>query len=101
MAKRVVERRRSKVVGRSTFDVRRSTFDHAPSSAPIGVFDSGMGGFSVARPLLSRLPNEAMLYVGDTARLPYGPRPVEEVRRFSLAICDFLIGQRAKLIIIA
>ena len=70
-------------------------------SAPIGVFDSGMGGFSVARPLLRRLPNEAMLYFGDTAHLPYGPRPADEVRELSLAICDFLIGQGAKLVIIA
>ena len=71
------------------------------SSAPIGVFDSGMGGFAVARPLLHLLPNEAMLYFGDTAHLPYGPRPVEEVRAFSLAICEFLIREGAKLVIIA
>jgi glutamate racemase len=60
-----------------------------------------MGGFSVALPLLQKLPNEAMLYFGDTVHLPFGPRPADEVREFSLAITSFLIGQGAKLVIIA
>ena len=71
------------------------------ADAPIGVFDSGMGGLSVAKPLLEQLPHEALLYLGDTANLPFGPKPVEVVRQISLEICDFLIREGAKLVIIA
>ena len=51
---------------------------------PIGIFDSGFGGLTVARAVLDQLPDEAVLYVGDTARQPYGPRPIAEVRRYAL-----------------
>jgi glutamate racemase len=50
------------------------------SSAPIGIFDSGVGGLTVARAILDQLPNESTIYIGDTARGPYGPRPLAEVR---------------------
>ena len=49
---------------------------------PIGVFDSGVGGLTVARAIRDLLPQESITYVGDTANTPYGPRPIEEVRRF-------------------
>ncbi len=49
---------------------------------PIGVIDSGLGGLTVAREISRQLPKERMVYIGDTARCPYGPRPVEEVRAF-------------------
>lgn len=47
------------------------------SNAPIGIFDSGVGGLTVARAILDQLPNESVLYIGDTARGPYGPRPLD------------------------
>jgi len=71
------------------------------SSAPIGIFDSGVGGLTVARAILDQLPNESTLYIGDTARGPYGPRPLAEVRDFSLETLDFLVGQGVKALVIA
>ena len=53
---------------------------------PIGVFDSGVGGLTVARAIWELLPNEAVVYLGDGARFPYGPRPVEEIRRFAMEV---------------
>lgn len=70
-------------------------------SAPIGVFDSGVGGLTVARAILDQLPNEPILYIGDTARGPYGPRPLAEVRSFALEIMDNLVAQGVKAIVIA
>jgi glutamate racemase len=71
------------------------------SNAPIGIFDSGVGGLTVARAILDQLPNESILYIGDTARGPYGPRPLAEVRDFSLETLDFLVGQGVKALVIA
>ena len=71
------------------------------SSAPIGIFDSGVGGLTVARAILDQLPNESTLYIGDTARGPYGPRPLAEVRDFSLETLDFLVEQGVKALVIA
>jgi glutamate racemase len=71
------------------------------SSAPIGIFDSGVGGLTVARAILDQLPNESVLYIGDTARGPYGPRPLAEVRDFSLETLDFLVEQGVKALVIA
>ena len=71
------------------------------SNAPIGIFDSGVGGLTVARAILDQLPNESTLYIGDTARGPYGPRPLAEVREFSLELMDFLVAQGVKAIVIA
>lgn len=68
---------------------------------PIGVFDSGVGGLTVARAIRDQLPNESMVYVGDTARTPYGPRPIAEVRRFALEILDDLVEQGVKALVIA
>ncbi len=71
------------------------------SNAPIGIFDSGVGGLTVARSILDQLPNESTLYIGDTARGPYGPRPLAQVREFALESLDFLIEQGVKAIVIA
>ena len=71
------------------------------SHAAIGIFDSGVGGLTVARAILDQLPNESTLYIGDTARGPYGPRPLSEVREFALETMDFLVDQGVKAIVIA
>lgn len=71
------------------------------SDAPIGILDSGVGGLTVARAILDQLPNEPIRYVGDTARGPYGPRPLAQVREFALEIMDRLVAEGAKLIVIA
>ena len=54
------------------------------ADAPIGIFDSGFGGLTVARAVLDQLPHEPVLYLGDTARQPYGPKPIAEVREYAL-----------------
>jgi len=71
------------------------------SDAPIGIFDSGVGGLTVARAILDQLPNESTLYIGDTARGPYGPRSLAEVRTFSLETLDYLVDQGVKALVIA
>ena len=71
------------------------------SNAPIGIFDSGVGGLTVARSILDQLPNESILYIGDTARGPYGPRPLAEVREFALETLDYLVDQGVKALVIA
>jgi len=77
------------------------TLSAGEPSAPLGVFDSGVGGLTVARAILDQLPNEPILYIGDTARGPYGPRPLAEVRSFALEIMDNLVAQGVKAIVIA
>ncbi len=69
--------------------------------APIGVFDSGLGGLTVVRALRTLLPDESLIYVGDTARVPYGPKSPETVRRFARQIADWLVAQQVKAIVIA
>ena len=71
------------------------------SDAPVGVFDSGVGGLTVARALLDQLPNEPIVYVGDTAHGPYGPLPIADVRRYALEAMDQLVAQGIKLLVIA
>jgi len=68
---------------------------------PIGVFDSGLGGLTVAREIARALPEESLVYLGDTARCPYGPRDLSEVRRFVLEIGTWLERHPVKLIVIA
>jgi len=68
---------------------------------PIGVFDSGIGGLTVVRALMDRLPFENITYFGDTARVPYGVKSVETITRYALEITDFLLARRVKLLIIA
>ena len=71
------------------------------TDAPIGIFDSGVGGLTVARAVRDQLPGESILYVGDTAHSPYGPKPIADVRRYSLEVLDFLVDQGVKLLVIA
>src|SRR5215208_1956244 len=68
---------------------------------PIGVFDSGVGGLTVLHECLVTLPHEDFVYLGDHARLPYGPRPLEEVRRFAHEIGAYLEGLGVKLVVVA
>ena len=70
-------------------------------NAPIGIFDSGFGGLTVARAIAELMPNERLVYVGDSARCPYGPRDQEEVRGFVEEIGSYLVGEGVKLIVIA
>jgi glutamate racemase len=69
--------------------------------APIGVFDSGVGGLSVLRAVREWMPDEHLLYFGDQHHVPYGPRPVQEVRAFSAGITRFLLARRAKIVVVA
>ena len=71
------------------------------NNAPIGVFDSGVGGLTVARAIIDQLPNEQIIYVADTARGPYGPRPIAEVRAIALDVMDDLVARGVKMVVIA
>jgi glutamate racemase len=71
------------------------------ADAPIGIFDSGFGGLTVARAVLDQLPHEPIVYLGDTARQPYGPKPIGEVREFALECLDHLVLQGVKALVIA
>lgn len=71
------------------------------NNAPIGIFDSGVGGLTVARAIMDQLPNEQLLYVADTERGPYGPRPLAEVRAIALEIMDWLVENNVKMVVIA
>lgn len=70
-------------------------------AAPIGIFDSGFGGLTVMRALTDQLPNEDFIYLGDTARTPYGPRPIADVRHYALQGLDHLAEQGVKALVIA
>ena len=71
------------------------------ADAPIGIFDSGFGGLTVARAVIDQLPHESVLYLGDTARQPYGPKPIGEVREYALECLDHLVDQGVKALVIA
>lgn len=71
------------------------------NSQAIGVFDSGIGGLTVVRALMERLPYENLIYFGDTARVPYGVKSVETIARFTTQIAEFLLARKVKLLIIA
>ena len=73
----------------------------AVPDAPIGIFDSGVGGLTVARAVLDLLPHEPVAYVGDTAHGPYGPLPLEQVRRHALDVMDHLVDHGVKLLVVA
>lgn len=71
------------------------------AGAPIGVFDSGVGGLTVVRALMHQLPHESVVYVGDTARVPYGPKSPQTVRRYSSEIAAYLMEQGVKAVVVA
>jgi glutamate racemase len=71
------------------------------TDAPIGIFDSGVGGLTVARAILDQLPHEQVLYTGDTAHLPYGNKPIADVRKYALDCLDQLVDEGVKILVIA
>lgn len=71
------------------------------SRRPIGIFDSGVGGLSVLRAIRRQMPGEAVVYFGDQGHIPYGPRPMEQIRAFSEAITRFLLEHDAGIIVVA
>ena len=68
---------------------------------PIGIFDSGVGGISVLRAMREQMPNESVVYFGDQGHVPYGPRSMEQIQKFSEGITRFLLEQNSKLIVVA
>lgn len=72
-----------------------------PEEKPIGIFDSGVGGLTVVRAIEELVPQEHFIYFGDTARSPYGPRPVDEIRRFTFEIIDRLLDFDVKMLVVA
>jgi len=70
-------------------------------SSPIGIFDSGVGGLSVLRAIRAQMAEESVIYFGDQGHIPYGPRPMEQIRDFSEAITNFLLQHHAKIIVVA
>ena len=68
---------------------------------PIGFIDSGDGGLTVLKEALKQLPNESMIFLGDSARCPYGTRPVEEIRQYTLEMVQFLLEKNIKMLVIA
>jgi glutamate racemase len=71
------------------------------AQAPVGIFDSGFGGLTVARAVMDQLPNEDVIYLGDTARSPYGEQPIADVREFTLECLDHLVELGVKALVIA
>ena len=71
------------------------------NKAPIGIFDSGVGGLTVAREVMRQIPNERIVYFGDTARVPYGSKSKETITRYSRQITRFLQQQEVKAIVVA
>ena len=71
------------------------------SQNPIGIFDSGVGGLSVLRAIRQQMPEESVIYFGDQGHIPYGPRPLQQVRDFSEGITRFLLSKGAKIIVVA
>ncbi|WP_152229820.1 glutamate racemase [Georgenia ruanii] len=69
--------------------------------SPIGIFDSGVGGLTVARAVIDQLPGESILYIGDTANTPYGPKPIAQVRALALEVMDRLVLSGVKMLVIA
>lgn len=89
-------------------DMHEPDYTHGPdnaheqhNNAPIGIFDSGVGGLTVARTIVDLLPNEPVIYVGDTANTPYGDKQIAQVREYARAVADDLVDRGAKMIVIA
>src|SRR2546429_8188988 len=84
-----------------TVAATRSAYNRPVDSRPVGVFDSGVGGLTVLHECLVTMPHEDFVYLGDHARLPYGPRPLGEIRRFAREIATYLAAQDVKLVLVA
>jgi glutamate racemase len=89
------------VYSSSIFEGNLNFSDKEPQRAPIGVFDSGVGGLTVLRQLYKQLPNESIIYFGDTAHLPYGIRSQAEILQYVRGILDWMQQQRVKMVIMA
>src|SRR6202012_1056083 len=87
--------------GPGTSPCRGAVSDVSDALAPIGVFDSGVGGLTVARAIIHQLPDEDVIYVGDTGNGPYGPLTIPEIRGHALAIGDDLVDRGVKALGIA
>jgi glutamate racemase len=85
----------------STSEIRNSKFEIRNSDSPIGVFDSGVGGLTVFRAIEQRLPTESLIYLGDTARIPYGIRSASTIERYALECAAFVQSKGVKAIVIA
>src|SRR3982750_1626010 len=85
----------------NTYEVRNPNSATRNKEAPIGIFDSGVGGLTVFRAIERRLPNESLIYLGDTARIPYGIRSHETVERYALEDAAFIESKNVKAVIIA
>ena len=72
-----------------------------PDGRPIGIFDSGVGGLTVVRSVMDLVPHESLIYVGDTANFPYGPRGQDEIRGFAVAIAEYLVAREVKMVVTA
>jgi glutamate racemase len=83
-----------------TKPIEETLMDKVPD-APIGIFDSGVGGISVLRAVREQMPEESIIYFGDQGHIPYGSRPMEQIRKFSEAITKFLLEKNAKIIVVA
>lgn len=89
-------------IKRSGTSAHRRPYDAPVATRPIGMFDSGFGGLTVARAVIDLLPGEDLVYLGDTGRYPYGSKSLEEVRRYSLEIAEHLVGEYdVKLLVVA
>jgi glutamate racemase len=94
--------RRRRIMGAPACCMEMMTIGSARDRrAPVGIYDSGVGGLTVWRSLRARLPHERVLYFGDTARVPYGSRPAAEILRFSQEIIGFMVAKGVKLVIAA
>src|SRR5205809_6007612 len=82
-------------------DKTDSSFILPPSSLPVGIFDSGVGGLTVYRALHEHLPNERFVYLGDTARVPYGTKSLQTVERYAVENAQFLAARGIKLLVVA
>jgi glutamate racemase len=78
-----------------------ANYEHMPNAAPIGIFDSGIGGLTLAHAITQVMPQENIIYFGDTAHLPYGDKSATSIQAYSLKICNFLMEKNCKLILIA
>src|SRR6266403_995821 len=85
----------------SGIDHPQSAIRNPQSEAPIGIFDSGVGGLTVFRAIEQRLPNESLIYLGDTARIPYGVRSAATIERYSMECASFVQSRGVKAIVIA
>src|SRR5258708_24490045 len=93
--------RRDRGAYRDLCGVAGGLFRQAPALKPIGIFDSGMGGLTVMRALKARLPNESFVYLGDTARLPYGTKSADTVTRYAVQASAVLMAHDIKLLVVA